>query len=51
MVMHPFHKHQVYENTPHVALSSVCDDDFGIKYDNKDDVIHLITTLQQFYKV
>ena len=24
---------------------------FGIKYYIKDDVIHLITTLQQFYKV
>ena len=25
-------------------------DDFGIKYYNKDDALHLITTLQQFYK-
>ena len=50
MAMHPPPTHQTYGNTPHMALCSVSDD-FGIKSYNKDDVLHLITTLQQFYKV
>ena len=39
-----------WKNTTCRIVFCLCIDDFGIKYYNKDDDIHLITTLQQFYK-
>ena len=52
MVMHPLHIYQVNGNTPHVALSSASElMTLALNITTKDDGIHLITTLHQFYKV
>ena len=45
------HASGLWKHTTCHIIFCLCIDDFGIKYYNKDDAIHLITTLQQFYKV